>query len=186
VRGRPGRAAGLVAVALALAVALGACGVPLDGAPRAIDRSTTTQTTLSTNLDPQAKRVSVYLLEDDHLVEERYPVDGEADLKTAIGMVLSITKPPAPLGNRIPTGTTLRSAKVVRNEARIDLSDEMNDISGLTQKEAYAQIVFTALQFPSIKSVRFSVAGEPVDTPTDNSNLPVVTADDYEPPLSPR
>ncbi|QXC62294.1 GerMN domain-containing protein [Aquihabitans sp. G128] len=179
--------AALGAALLVLTVVGAACGVPLDGEPRAINRSTTTtQTTLAPSADPKAKTVSLYFLDDDHLVVQTFPVDGDPDLKTAIGLVLSTTKPASPLTNRIPTGTTLRKVEVVRSEARIDLSDEMNDISGLTQKEAYAQIVFTALEFPAIKSVSFSIAGKPVDAPTDNSNLPVVTADDYEAPLSPR
>ncbi|MCU1497119.1 MAG: Spore germination protein-like protein [Acidimicrobiales bacterium] len=182
---RPLTAAAIAA--LVLSAAATACGVPLDGTPRAIERSTTTTaTTLGPSNDPAAKTVSLYFLVDDHLVVDLFPVDREPNLQTAIGLVLSMTKPTAPLTNRIPTGTTLLGVEVDGSQANIDLSEEMNDISGLTQKEAYAQIVFTALQFPQIKSVSFSIAGKPVDAPTDNSNLRVVTADDYEPPLSPR
>ncbi|CAN5399947.1 hypothetical protein BH10ACT1_BH10ACT1_36780 [soil metagenome] len=182
----PGRLRPAAAAAVAAGLLLAACGVPLDGAPRPIDRSTTTtEVTLGADDNPGSPRVSLYFLDDDTLAAQTYPVEGEPNLMTAVSLVLSTGKPPAPLQNRIPTGTTLRKIEVVDGEARIDLSDEMNDISGLTQKEAYAQIVFTALAFDSVTSVRFSVNGKVVDAPTDNSNLRIVRADDYEAPLNP-
>ena len=70
--------------------------------------------------------------------------------------------------------------------ASINLSGAIEDIGGPAQKEAYAQLVFTALVFSQITSVKFRVQGSPVDAPTDNGNLAMVTADDYSPPLNPR
>ena len=178
----------IIGFALVIALWLGACGVPLDSAPRAINRTTTTlvsQTTVPPSEEAAAPKVRVYFLNDDRLVATDIAVEAEPDLARAIGLVLA-TKPDAPLQTRIPPGTNLLGLRVEGSVALIDLSDAIEDISGPTQKEAYAQIVFTALEFTQITSVQFRVQGKPVDAPTDNSNLAVVTADDYAPPLNPR
>ena len=178
----------IVGLALMSALLLAACGVPLDTAPRAINRTTTTlasQTTVPPSKEAGAPKVRVYFLDDDRLVATNIAVEAEPDLAKAIGLVLA-TKPDAPLQTRIPPGTNLLGLRVEGSVALIDLSEAIEDISGPTQKEAYAQLVFTALEFTQITSVQFRVQGKPVDAPTDNSNLAVVTADDYAPPLNPR
>ena len=175
-------------LALLGALLLAACGVPLDTAPRAINRTTTTlpsQTTVALSEESTAPKVRLYFLNDDRLAATSVAVEADPDLAKAIGLVLS-TKPDAPFQTRIPPGTNLLGLRVEGSVATIDLSDAIEDISGPTQKEAYAQIVFTALEFTQITSVQFQVQGQQVDAPTDNSNLAVVTADDYAPPLNPR
>ena len=68
---------------------------------------------------------------------------------------------------------------------RIDLTSEIDEITGDAQKLAFAQIVFTVLEFPQYERVAFSVEGEPINAPTDGENLAVVTADDYDAPINP-
>ncbi len=177
-----------IAVALLGALVLPACGVPLDDAPRAISRTTTTlpsQTTVPLSEAAGAPKVRLYFLNDGRLAPTSVAVETDPDLAKAIGLVL-VTKPDAPLQTRIPPGTSLLELRVEGSVASIDLSDAIEDISGPTQKEAYAQIVFTALKFAQITSVQFRVQGKQVDAPTDNGNLAVVSAADYAPPLNPR
>jgi spore germination protein GerM len=132
--------------------------------------------------------VEVYYLNDDRLQAEELAVDGEVSLGKALALVLAPPPedPSGDLRTSVPPGTRLRGAVVKDGLATIDLSGEINDIGGPAQKEAFAQIVFTALGFDEVQRVRFSVEGEPVDAPTDDGNLAEVDADNYDPPLNPR
>ena len=94
-------------------------------------------------------------------------------------------EPEPPLDTRIPIGTELLGFALDGETAVIDLSDDIEAFTGQAQKEAYAQLVFTALASGRARSVRFRVGGEPVRAPTDQGNLDVVTANDYDPPLNP-
>ena len=179
----------IVAIVLAGGLMLSACGVPADDAPRTINRSTTTtlpnQTTVPLSGAVGAPKALLYFLDDGHLSPTYVAVESDPDLAKAIGLVLA-TQPEAPLQTRIPPGTKLLSSRVEGSVASINLSGAIEDIGGPAQKEAYAQLVFTALVFSQITSVKFRVQGSPVDAPTDNGNLAMVTADDYSPPLNPR
>jgi spore germination protein GerM len=163
-----------------------ACGVPLDDQPRTITRVTEpTEVPQTTSASPTAESVTVFFLREGVLQGAQYPVDEPAQLDEALGFVLA-GDPPEGLVSRIPTGTSLRGIATSGSLATIDLSEEINAIGGSAQKEAYAQLAFTALEFPETSRVRFRVQGEPVQAPTDNANLDVVTAADYDPPLNPR
>lgn len=176
------------ALAIALAVGVAACGVPLDTHPHAITRATVDPADVppTTSASPGAQEVSVYFLRENRLEEVRYPVDGEATLGAAIRFALATPKDSSSLHTAVPPGTEVRAVDIRTGLARIDLTGEINDISGETQKQAFAQIVFTALSFPGVQRVRFLIDGRGVDAPTDNGNLTLVTANDYDPPLNPR
>ncbi|CAN5849924.1 hypothetical protein BH23ACT2_BH23ACT2_08530 [soil metagenome] len=176
-------AAGIIITALVTAAA---CGVPLDDEPRTITRVTEpTEVPQTTSASPTAQSVTVYFLREGVLQDAQFSVDGPPELDEALGFVMA-SDPPAGLVSRIPIGTGIRGVATSGSLATIDLSEEMNAIGGSAQKEAYAQLVFTALEFPDITRVRFRVQGEPVQAPTDNANLDVVTADDFDRPLNPR
>ncbi|HWJ64286.1 MAG TPA: GerMN domain-containing protein [Acidimicrobiales bacterium] len=189
-RPNPIRAAVAASLALVLAVLAG-CGVPVDDAPRAISQTTVARTaTVPTTIAPTgAPTVSVYFLNDGRLQAVEYPVEGEVTLGKALDYVLAAPPEEGGSGLRtsVPPGTKLRGAEVTEDGvATIDLSVEINDIGGTAQKEAFAQIVFTALGFDEVREVQFSIDGRPIDAPTDAGNLPRVSADDYQPPLNPR
>jgi germination protein M len=179
----------LVAVVLCLA-ALGACGVPIDKEPQTIGRSTTTTTvTPTTNASPGAREVAVYFLQDAHLVVQSYPVTGRPTLAAAIMFALLPPAQGAPAGLRtaVPPDTRLLGAELSSNGevATIDLGEGISSINGESQKQAFAQLVFTALAFGDVKQVQFSIDGKAVDAPTDGANKRRVTASDYKPPLHP-
>lgn len=191
--------AGLALVVAATLLAAG-CGVPLDSSPRAITRTTlapgndTGRETPTTSASPGARRVSAYFIRGEALEQQQFPVDGVPTLSDALSFVFA--DPPEGLTTSIPSGTRLLSAKVVGHVATIDLTSEINDISGQAQKQAYAQVVFTAFTFlndpataprpeVTVNEVRFLVDGKPVDAPTDNGNRASVTAYDYKGPLNP-
>lgn len=166
------------------------CGVPIDAEPRPITQTTIApaDTVPSTAAPSGSPEVSVYFLNGERLEAQQYPVDGEVTLGKALEFVLAA---PAASGSTdlqtsIPPGTEVRGVEVANGLATIDLTGEINDISGPAQKEAFAQIVFTALGFDEVQRVRFMIDGKAIDAPTDDGNLAVITANNYNPPLNPR
>ena len=182
-----------LALAFAAAALLSAagCGVPIDQEPRPINQTTVVVTeTVPTTISPTGgDLVSVYFLNGERLQAQEYPVEGEVTLGKALDYVLAAppVDEPADLHTSVPPGTGLRGVTVDDDGlATIDLTGEINDIGGAVQKEAFAQIVFTALDFDEVQEVQFMIDGEPIDAPTDDGNLAVVSADNYDPPLNPR
>ena len=189
-RARAGVAAAIVAIAALVGIGVAACGVPIDDEPRPIAQTTIAPTddAPTTIAGTDGAEVSVYFLHGDSLERQGYPVEGEPTLRAALDFVLD---PPAEglsdeLRSSVPPDTGLNSVEVSDGVAVIDLTSEINDVSGEAQKEAFAQIVFTTLAFPEIASVRFLVDGKAIDAPTDDGNRSIVTADNYDEPLNPR
>lgn len=184
------RALAASATVLVVLVLLAGCGVPLDDTPRPITNTTVapSDTVPTTASASGAATVPVYFLNEDRLQAVEYPVEGEATLGKALDFVLAAPPEDSAAGLRtsVPPGTRLRGVEVANGLATIDLTGEINDIGGSPQKEAFAQIVFTALGFGEVQQVRFLIDGKPIDAPTADGNLATVSADDYDPPLNPR
>ena len=182
--------AAIAGFALAGGVAIIGCGVPIDREPRPISQTTVapSATVPTTEAPLGSPEVSVYFLNQDQLQAQSRALDGEVTLGKALDLVLA-----APAGDgsselrtAVPPGTRIRGVQVEDGLATIDLTGEINDISGVAQKEAFAQIVFTALGFDEVQQIQFQIDGRSIDAPTDEGNLAVITADDYQPPLNPR
>lgn len=185
-RSRPSRrraavaAAGVVALS---ALVAGGCGVPIDDGPRAISRTTVdpsvddSRVTPTTSDRPGAVEVTAFFIGDQRLVGVEFPVDDDPTLHDALAFTLG--EPPRELTTALPSGTQVLSAGVSDAVAVIDLTSAINDISGQSQKQAYAQLAFTAFTFADVVRVRFLVDGEAVDAPTDNGNKAVVTPADF-------
>jgi spore germination protein GerM len=179
----------LASVVLCL-LAVAACGVPIDKEPQAISRTTTTTTvTPTTNPSPGAREVAVYFLQNDHLVAQSYPVTGRPTLAQAITFALQppVKGAPASLRTAVPPDTRLLSAELssTGTVATIDLGQGISSVNGESQKQAFAQLVFTALAFGDVRQVQFAIDGKPVDAPTDGANKRRVSGADYDSPLHP-
>jgi spore germination protein GerM len=183
----PRLAAALVAVAASV---LAACGIPLDEAPEVVSSPTSSGSAAPTTTlaDGASAEVAVYFLRGDRLEAQSYPVAGSPQLRDALGFVLARPAEGSDpeLRTSVPPGTTLRRVQVAGDVASIDLSSDIDDVSGLAQKEAFAQMVFTALAFTDVQQVRFLVEGRTIDAPTDDGNLSLISADNYDKPLNPR
>lgn len=186
--------AAVAAVAAAISVLASGCGVPLDSSPRPIARTSVApgsvdgRETPTTSASPTAIEVAAFFLRDETLEAGRFRVDAAPTLTEVLSFAFG--EPPAGLTTAIPVGTRLLSAKVASRVATIDLSGDINDVSGQSQKQAYAQIVFTALRSIAVpgdqlEAVRFEVEGKPVDAPTDKGNRTLVTEADYQGLLHP-
>ncbi len=177
-RGRAsrGRAVGSL-LALAAALALGACGIPT-GAARPIPRSDVPfrlldpGSTPSTTAGPPAVGVAepVYLVAPDqqHLVALERDVPVPATLTEIVGALLEgptsaeqadgITTFVS--GNRTQVSTTLAGSV-----ATLDFAVNPVQVVGPDQVLAVAQIVYTVTQQPGITQVLFQIAGQPVEVP---------------------
>lgn len=177
------RSAVLLSVALTV---LAACGVPLDEDPReiAISSTTTSEARTSTTRGSDGTTATVYLVDQngglrgDEVALEAPGVAG------AVSALLS-ADPPTGLKSQIPSGTRLLELRTRGRRVTVDLSAEMHDISSPLDRIAYAQIAFTALEFPEYVQIEFEIEGQAVDAPTDDGNREVVTANDYLYPLNP-
>ena len=184
--GRPhGRLRRWSALGVAAALfGLGACGVPLDDSPRAIDRTTTTQTTIA-NADANGneRTMTVYYLNKDRLAARQVKADRNPTVRDAVEAVLA--PPSAPLRTGIPPETQLVDFTARGKTAIINLSKGIDTVEAQGQKQAYAQLVFTALASDKYDQVAFQVAGKPVSAPTDNGARDTIRTNDYDAPLNP-
>ncbi len=178
-------------VALVAGLALvTACGVPLDDEPRAITRTSLgsaseTVTTETTSAAPDAVDVSVYFLDEGELEPRFLAVEAPATLQKALDLLVSGPPEDADVSTSIPTGTVVRRATLSKGVARIDLSDKINEIQSRSEKEAFAQMTFTAFDIEGVEKVRFSIEGTLVQAPTDDGNREDVTPANYRGTLNP-
>ncbi|MBX3313649.1 MAG: GerMN domain-containing protein [Actinobacteria bacterium] len=174
-----------IVIALLAAVVAAGCGVPLDDSPRAINQTTTSTTTTAPISNVGGVVVLYFVDEDGGLVGRESNVERQAGVQDAVTTLLA-TEPGKPLATRIPSGTRLNEDLVIDGDlVQVDLTGEMDEVSGEAQKLAFAQIVFTILEFPAYSRVTFLIEGEVVAAPTDGENREIVRAADYDPPINP-
>ncbi len=118
------------------------------------------------------------------LVPHKVEVADQPTVRDALTLLFT-DEVPAQMKTSIPKGTDVISVTPTGSQVTINLTSEIDDVSGDSQTAAYAQMVFTVLAFTEFDSVRFSIKSNPVEAPTDGPNRPVVTAEDYKFPLNP-
>ncbi|HKA83857.1 MAG TPA: GerMN domain-containing protein [Acidimicrobiales bacterium] len=181
-------------------VALGAgCGIPTDDNPRAISRENVPDeavdaTTESTE-SQETVAVPISLVqspEDPRLVdvERRVPVsnpsagpDPAAVLETLLRAAPNARERSDGVTNLIPEDTRLASQpELARGTLVVDLTNEIFDVEGETQRAAFGQIVCTANKLDGVDSVRFLIQGEPREVQADSGATggPVTCAGDYQ------
>jgi spore germination protein GerM len=189
----------LLATAGVALLALAACGIPQDSAPREISRDALppelidpASTASSAAEGAERRVVTLYLVQgDDTSGEVLVPVrrevvvpDDRADLPRVVAEQL-IAASPEQLGrtdlvNAVPRDVQVRAAEVGDDGVlELDLANLGNAESAL-QRLAVAQLVFTLTELtdPSIDAIRFSVDGAEVTVPIENGVAPAGTAVD--------
>lgn len=167
-----------VVLAAALAVGLGACGVPTGGAPRAIARSQvpfnllsqTPPTTTPTTAPSSGILVDVFLLNSaGNASAVQREVPAPADLRTALEALMkgpTISEQTAGYSTAIPDGTRVLAVADTSGVVTVDLSAPFGQLSGTAQVQAVEQVVFTVVaQTTPATGVTFEVSGLPVDVP---------------------
>lgn len=166
-------------------ILLTSCGLPSDSHPHEIsDRAITRLASprASSTIPTTGTAASLYFVQSDHIAKVQVKVDGLLTANRVLTLLLKGPPDDAGLQNlttSIPPGTRLRQAERSGATLRIDLSNKMKSIGGPALKNAYAQLVFTALDVPGVRRVRFAIEGDAIDAPTDDGNLPEIEARNY-------
>jgi len=196
-RPRPLRAAA-GAVLVTGALALSACGVPVDSRPTALSRQgvpfgllqPTGPTTSVTAVQPSPVEVPVQIFlfgTNGHLVavDRDLPV-ASSDLAAVVGaLVVGPTDAEAAAGiqSALPALTTvLPGTAIVSGTATVNLGGTFGQLVGTQEIEAVAQVVFTASALPGVNGVTFQLSGAPVDVPVaSGADVPVATTAQFAP-----
>jgi hypothetical protein len=117
-----------------------------------------------------AARAKIYLVDDTTktLVAVHRP---QGETSSLTGLITDLLKGPteaesaAGLTTAINTGPTLNHVTVEGSEATIDLSASFGDIRTPGEILATAQVVMTAVTYPGIDSVQFTLDGTPTAVP---------------------
>jgi spore germination protein GerM len=166
-------------VVLALATVLSACGISEDSKPRDIPQSEKKE--LGVTADPvggdATGKARIYLIgpSTGGQAPLLQPVARTAD--TASDLITSLLSGPndAEMAQQyrtaIPTGTRLNAASLQSSILRVDLSEELLQLSGTDLIDALAQIVFTSSELDGVRAVRVQVNGADQQWPAGNGTL---------------
>ncbi|CAN5739317.1 hypothetical protein BH24ACT3_BH24ACT3_03430 [soil metagenome] len=183
---------------VALALLAGSCGLPQDSEP--IEMSTEgvpsdlieTSSTTSTEPTGETQPVQLYFVDREAYTLEAVtrPLETPvtpADALNALLLGIQVDEEDPDLVDRLPTALELASQpRLDDGVLTIDLSTDIDNISGLTQREAFAQLVWTATGLDDVDRVTFRVEGAPRQASTtdvDAGQLEVVNRDDYALPF---
>jgi spore germination protein GerM len=166
-----------------LAISVGACGIPADESPRAINEdalpaelnpNASTSTTLPPG--PRERHDFFYVTGDEEpntarLVVESREVPASSNDEERIDTVLRALLPRpegTEVGTRIPQQLDLLGVDLNDETDTLTLtwSAELGDIGDEGLQLAVAQIVFTATQFDEVDSVQFKIRAENGDIST--------------------
>ena len=148
---------------------MSSCGISLDKSPRAIQPATSTTTTIDMP-SINAAVSNLYFVLDESLI----PVPTKVPDRATSTLISELLKPipksdeQLPIRSAIPTGTKLLSATTRGTQLTIDLSEEFDNLVGLSRQRALSQIVFTVTDIgasseaTSVREVKFQIAGEDI------------------------
>jgi Sporulation and spore germination len=139
--------------------------VSLGAPPRQV---TTTATAERTGSLPSRSSFVIWLVRKGRLVEALRAHRPTPRVATAALDALlagpTASERSSGLGTQIPPGTRLLGVSIARGVAHVDLSSDYENAAGSRALQLrLAQVVYTATQFPTVKAVRFSVDGTPVN-----------------------
>lgn len=190
---RPGHRSlrGLLVAAAAALVLPVACGLPTDHSPRAIDTAevpdlvTPSTGPQTTQAGPGAPTAKLYYVKGSTLLAVTKAVKSTDPASVLRLLLTGLTAKEKASGliTYVPPRTRLLRASLAGNGTLlIDLSKDINTITGQNAKTAYAQLVFTATSLRGVERVRFDTEGSAVAVPTDEANQEIVDQASYNNP----
>jgi spore germination protein GerM len=163
-----------------VALLLAACGISTDDAPRAIPVGQQRQLGVNTdrNVGAATGTARVYLLTPEIAGRAQGLVAVARDVdETPIALLGALFEGPnsselsRQLRTALPTGIELLDARLQGGVLRVDVSDEMLQLSGQVLVAAVAQIVFTGSDVAGARSVKILVDGADQQWPAGNGDL---------------
>jgi hypothetical protein len=190
----------LAGAALAGAVSTAGCGIPLDDAPRAVQRDNPPGTGAigtATTAPAVAAPWRIYLVqvldEGPRLVtvdrevaveSQGAPPSPAAVLETVLNATAEPDEQQRGIANPIPSSTRLASTpRLVGGRLAIDLTEGIYELQGDVQLAAFGQIVCTAATLEGVDTVWFEVDGERRAVPAGAGGATTddpVSCEDYE------
>jgi hypothetical protein len=179
----------------ALAIALVGCGIsslPKDAAPRPIDAAKVPFNLLGPSTTKPGdgaggagSLVKVWFVASQQLESVTRTVGDNTPAMVLDALVKGVaTGDPAGLSSAIPQNTTIVSTELDGSTLVVTLSSEILSVTGPEQKNAFAQLVYTAADLPGVSGVRFRAldsSGQPQDleptTDTGNKAGPLTPFD---------
>ncbi|MFN8053317.1 MAG: GerMN domain-containing protein [Acidimicrobiales bacterium] len=159
-RRRPPVVVALVATLVGLLA--GACGIPLDDAPRAVvASSTTTAPGTATTVQPGDTTAFLFFIADNHLIDidQEIPSRQPRDVLSALFAGVPAGSS-ADVVSQIPTGTRLLDVRQNGNQLDVDVSKEFDNLVGAGRTQATAQIVLTATDLNGVDQVALLIDGQ--------------------------
>jgi len=162
------------------AMALAACGIDADSQPRDIPPDRQVELAVDTDRSPGVATglARVYLIAPGGVgstdVLDSVARDVDETPEDLLGALLegpNETEFEAEFRTAIPEGTVLRSAVLRGGTLRVDVSDELLQLSGETLIDAIAQLVFTSSEIDGVRSVKIVVEGADQQWPAGNGQL---------------
>lgn len=186
---RSRRRAGSLVLFAAIAIAtIGACSLPTDHTPRAIDRSrlpevlqpeeSTTTSAPATNA-PAAK---LWLIDDGEvsMVERKVTNLSPKVLIEAIRAPVSKVDKESGRTSYVPPDLRVIGSSFDNHVLTVNLTDEINNVASPNNKLAYKQMVFTLVDsLPDVRRVAFEIDGKPTKIPTDSTPRDEAGRSDY-------
>lgn len=123
---------------------------------------------------PLAPTSTIYLISNNALVAEFRP---RTQVSTLDRLIRTLLQGPTDaeasrgISTAINSAPTLNRVTVVNSIAKIDLSKSFGDIRPPDQVLATAQVVMTAVSFPGVDAVLFSLDGNPASAPLADGTL---------------
>ncbi len=161
-RSASARFAGCVAAAVVATMMLGSCGVGFDDDPRALQEEASTTTVASS---PSVGRLTtvLYFVREGALV----PLEQELPDRSPETLLTALSQPPdteadSGLGTSLPAGTELLGTSRTGDLLTVDLSNEFDNVVGLSRQQAIGQMVLTVTQQGAVQRLEFQVDGETI------------------------
>lgn len=165
---------------IASLLVLGACGISTDDAPRNIPAADQRPLGVDTlrNVGVATGSARVYLLSPDAVGQAQSLVAVARDVEQAPDELLAALfdgpnsdEVSRQLRTALPPEIELRSSRLQGGVLRLDVSEELLQLSGQVLVAAVAQMVFTASELRGVRSVSISVDGAEQQWPSGNGDL---------------
>ncbi len=157
-----------------------ACGVANDSGPRALPPTSTSTTSIPTNLG--SAPAVIYFLQHENLI----PVTRALPERTPEAVVESLLQSPTDadgedLASAIPSATRLISAEFDDDVLDVNLSEDFGDVVGPARQQALGQIVLSLTSLENVTDVTFRLEGESFKvTSPQRGDVEVVTDCDFQ------
>jgi spore germination protein GerM len=152
-------------------VVLSACGVREQDAPEplppeVLPSELRPSAAASAAPSPTATTVPVYLVEAGRLVREERPARRRT-VEEALAALLTAGEAQGSQRSAVPPGTVVERLSVRGELLSVDLSGQFAEVRGRDQLLAVAQVVWTATEFPPVRSVDLLVDGSRIELPVE-------------------